>query len=800
MAESVVERERYYDEYVRKITPTLIKEFPDYIAIDSDTFATCIIIGVPPSQTGRGFPRNLAPDFTDQIMAVEATGDYLIGISYSCAPIAHEEAQMLLDDVLYKNKISRAEIDVKTKKESGASAHSLRYDLEGNDFVDIYHKIYNNEARLFDCQYIITLWSHSLDGLKSGISKIRGVMNTNIANMEVPYYTILQTFMAAQPFPIAIEEAEIQQLSSDCGTLLPLRDPLTSLSNTGLIYGVRKVDGAPYIVDWVELASVNHLVIGSTRSGKTVFLMKMMMAGYDMLGYNFVYITPKPDSQTNYLAVADYYKDRAAVINIGNKKGNQNINPLQVILDRNINLRNDADLINQFNDHLELVMAFFRVLDTSGLMDNYVHESLIEIYKRHGIIRKDPSTWKDLPNDKWPVLLDLREVWKEDAKNKNVSAESMVNRTTWLETTCEYISRPTDVEFDKPITIVDLSSVPGALRDAMNVYIVGLIGLRFNTGANEPTMVIIDEGRVFLNDAKLSELIMRIFTQGGSQKLYACFTTQQPGDANKESTKELLQNNSFVKIAMGNAQPQSYKMIQDFFNLSDDDMDEYKGCGQGQGMVMVNNTVTAVDFELTDLESRVILGTGKPGSKPGTDIDFEMVDNRLRKLAEENHAYIEDWVKGDSKVLAPGRDRHPIQRAFRSGTTGMWIESSKVKDGKILNQTIDHYGMVLQMAAYLLHKGFSVEVNHHDDADIVATIDGQTIAIEYERPRSHTTDQLIEKNQRWQTKYGRVVFVVTSENYKQVSADNCIGPIKTVKRGAMLQEFIENYIYEIKNH
>jgi len=39
-------------------------------------------------------------------------------------------------------------------------------------------------------------------------------------------------------------------------------------------------------------------------------------------------------------------------------------------------------------------------------------------------------------------------------------------------------------------------------------------------------------------------------------------------------------------------------------------------------------------------------------------------------------------------------------------------KSSIVKNGIIVNQNIDHYGMVLQFVSYLLHKGFSVDVNH----------------------------------------------------------------------------------------
>ena len=798
IAHAAVAQTKYYAEDVRRITPTIIEEFEDHLLIDKEVYATCIIVGVPPSKTGRGFPRNLAPDFTDQILELEATGEYLIGISYSCAPVPHEEAQDLVDDALFKNKISRTEIDKKTQQESGTSAHSLRYDIEGNDYVDIYHRIYNNETRLHDCQYIITLWSESLNGLKNGISRIKGPMNSNISHMEVPYYKILDTYMAAQPYPILSEKAEIQQISEDCGQLIPLRDPVAALSNTGLIYGERKADKAPYIIDLDKLASGNHLLIGSTGSGKTVLLMKLLMGCYDLLGHRVIYITPKPDNRTNYLAVAEYYQDKAAVINIGAKKGYNNINPLQVMIDENASYQTDGDYIELFNNHLELVTAFFRVLNTSDNMDNYVNESLIEIYRRNGIIRKDPGTWKNLPGDKWPVLLDLREVWKEDSKNKNPSAEAMLNRTSRLETSWEYINRPTDVKFNKDIIIIDISSVPGTLQDAMNVFVTGMVGMRFNTDLSKKTNVIIDEGRVFLNDKKLAEFILKMYTQGRSFGLNAWFTTQQPSDAKDEDVKELLKNNSFVNIVMGNVQPNSYDTIKAFFNLSSHDMEALSGCGVGQGLCQVNNTVTAVNFALTDLESDVILGTNNNTIKAGHDSGFVVLDKRILPLAEEHDSYVEDWIDGDPKSLSPGRDRHTIQRAFKTGTTSIWIGSSKVKDGKIMNQTIDHYATVLQIASYLLHRGASVTVNHHDDADVVAEINGVKIAVEYERPRSHTTQELIEKNQRAQKQYDKVLFVCTSTNYKQLASDKCIGQNQTAARGSMLREHLDNLIYDAK--
>ncbi|MBN1133827.1 MAG: ATP-binding protein [Methanosarcinaceae archaeon] len=788
-------KERMQDEAVRKVTPALIEEYEDYLLIDKEMFVTCVVVGIP-TKHHNGFPRNLPPNFTSQVMAIENTDEFLIDISYQCTPISPSEAMTLLDKSMYVNRVSMAQVEKETQKETGVSIHSKRYDFQAQDFTYLFGEIYKNEQKLFDSQYIIVIRAKSRDGLRAGISSVFGVLESNVVNREIPYHRILDTFIAALPFPNVVDFAEMQQLSDSCGALLPLHDPLTQPAETGLIYGLRKADSTPYIIDWSTLAAAHHIVIGGTGSGKTVELMKLLMSGHDMLGHRFIYITPKPDSRTNFLSVANYYGDHAQVIQIGAAAGFQNINPLQVMVDSNQTLLNDSDYISLFNNHLELLTAFFSVMDTSMNMDDYIIQSLIELYRRYGIIRKDVDTWKNREGKEYPVLVDLRSIWKEDAEKKNPSAIAMLNRTSRLETSWEYINRPTDIKMDKDIIVMDLSGVPGSLQNAMNVFVTGLMSLRFNTDLTKKTCVIIDEGRVFLQNKPLTEFIMKTYTQGRSYDMSAIFTTQQASDINKDM-QELFKNNSFVNIIMGNVQPNSYKGLEDFFSLNEDDMKSLKTCGVGEGLVQVRGKTTAVKFALTDLEKDVILGDWKTVKKTGLEFGFKLVDDRLKPLLSED-GIMSDWIEGDSKVLGIDHTPYYVQRAFGRGTTQIWIQPHKVQDGKIMQQSIDHYGTVLQIGAYLLQKGFKIDINHFDDADIVAELNEHTIAIEYERPGSHTKSELIDKKQRLQTTYGQVVFVVPNTYYSVVADQTCVGSENTVARGTTLEEYMAQIWQEFK--
>ncbi|MBN1134190.1 MAG: hypothetical protein JXA38_04635, partial [Methanosarcinaceae archaeon] len=119
-------------------------------------------------------------------------------------------------------------------------------------------------------------------------------------------------------------------------------------------------------------------------------------------------------------------------------------------------------------------------------------------------------------------------------------------------------------------------------------------------------------------------------------------------------------------------------------------------------------------------------------------------------------------------------------------------DSSIIDGGRIGNQSIDHYTTVIQIAGFMAQNGFNVKINHYDDADIVATREGFTIAIEYERTGSHSVSDLIEKKKRAETTYGRMVFVVTAENERKMKS--ILGADCVVRRGTMFAEFVQTLI------
>jgi hypothetical protein len=107
-----------------------------------------------------------------------------------------------------------------------------------------------------------------------------------------------------------------------------------------------------------------------------------------------------------------------------------------------------------------------------------------------------------------------------------------------------------------------------------------------------------------------------------------------------------------------------------------------------------------------------------------------------------------------------------------------------------LNQTIDHYSTVVQIASYLADIGFQKATCHHfGDVDVSAELNGETYGFEYERDRSHTVDEIDLKNKNAKAVYDHVFFICPQNNERKVKA--AVGKDNYSTRGFGLKDVLD---------
>jgi len=373
--------------------------------------------------------------------------------------------------------------------------------------------------------------SPSYTSLLAGISKVRAILSANNIRNRVPNGRILETIQCTQFLPYYDEKISVWLPTSGISRITPLvNGPNNMVSSHGVYFGNDIHTNQEIIIDLDKLGASHTLMIGPTRSGKTT---AMAITGIRTIlnGDDAIYITNKPDSTTNYLAVAEYFSDVSQIINLGRQPDGKtcyNINPLEIIFNENVQF----DPISKFYEHLNTVKFFLNLLtggDRTHKQISYIGETLVELYARFGISPEDRKTWKQ---EKQPAFLDLYDIWERDRKKykSDTTIEAVYSRTSSLRNTLRWLSNPTNMDLTKQYTVIDLSAIPLDTQEAMNYLLTAILALRFNIKSKRKTTIMIDEAGVFLKNARLQDEFSRMLKQAGSYGVRIIIGSQQLSD------------------------------------------------------------------------------------------------------------------------------------------------------------------------------------------------------------------------------------------------------------------------------
>ncbi len=789
VAKQAADSELWWRSVARQVTPAAIEELPEYVWIDRKYMARCIIVGVPPSADISGYPADLNQKVIDELLAISVEG-HSIALSYLVKPIPNVEAMKMLDAALFNNRVSQDSFRDKSGRQDKTKQPPLKKVFEEEEFVTNYKEVFSNKQKMYHTAFIVVLWGENREVLREAESHVTIVLESNRIYYEIPNFRHLDTLLAAQPYPQWVDYSWIELFSYHTAALMPTRNPNSRTDETGLYFGEDFKTGKIVQIDLKSLAAQHLMFVGPTGSGKTFTLLMLLMRAYDMLGKRIIYTTPKADVTTNYRAVAEHYKTKASIIDIGVR--GHNINPLQVFYDENIQ-RDNVDFQEVFDEHMGILDQFFAVLfddEKSSNQTSYLNESLMEVYKSKGISRTNPETWK---NAEWPTLKDLRRVWEADAEDpKHVTAKAFVNKTFMINTAWDYMNRPTDINLSSDFIVIDISGVPESIREAMNVFVTGIMGQRFKTDAKKETIIAVDEAAVFLRNPKLSLFLLRTLTQGRSYNIGLWLATQQTADLVKAGVDQEFKTNMQISIVLGNMRKDTMEHVKAFYKLDDHNTQDLMACGVGEGLLIVGSEVIPTKFTPTEHEMNVI--KGKTTIK--TEIEnvstaplSALLNSGLKDLITNHKIYLQEWFEQGQDFSVLKSDGYKPYRAttIDGKSTFVYLPSADVTGDKVWNQSIEHYSTVLGIAGWCIVHGIPVlEINHNDKWDLLVEIKGKKYAIEYEHPGSHCYSELVAKKEAIENADLLPLFVCQHSNLEQV--ERAVGAGNAVPRGIKLIE------------
>jgi hypothetical protein len=195
-------------------------------------------------------------------------------------------------------------------------------------------------------------------------------------------------------------------------------------------------------------------------------------------------------------------------------------------------------------------------------------------------------------------------------------------------------------------------------------------------------------------------------------------------------------------------------------------------------------------MKLSPLEEQIILGKNQSAAPNGA-IGF--LHPNLEKFAEEQGVIFSDWIKGDTSMLRTTRTAIFQQRTVGRDKNYAYIKPEMIKNGLILNQTPDHYLAVAHLGGNLIMRGIPIQVNHFNDADLIAELPDGPVAFEYQTAGNNDTNRLIRKRETADLRYGRVFFIGNKESVPELKKALHDDEI-VISRGKQLEELIDKLL------
>lgn len=767
-------------ETIRQIMQGSVVEYSDYLLVNHREYVGCLTLGIPVGGVA-GFPPNISPVILEQLYRISASSEHVIRIDYSIYPIASSTALARL-----KTSISKLLKNEAALEASQTSQYDLGLDIE--DLKTLYAQVKDGTENIFDSNITITVFSPSYEQMAAGISKISAILNANNISNQIPTNKILYTIKSTAFLPYYNDNTAIWLPSGALSRIVPIvQGPNNITSENGLYFGNDCANNQEIVIDLSRLGASHTLMIGPTRSGKTT---AMSLAGIRTIlnGEDCIYCTNKPDNNTNYLAVAQYFEDRSQIINIGRQPDgtcHYNINPLEIMFNEDV----PFDPLTKYYEHVDFVKFFINLLTGGNRTDrqmSYIADTVLNLYARHGFDPGDPKTWK--PKQQ-PTLSELHDIWAKDFKSdsKNSTIEAVYTRTTSFKNTLLWLSNPTNVNLTKQFTVIDLSAVPPGAQEAASYLLTEVLKLRFNSKSKTKTTIMIDEAGIFLRNPHLQSEFSRMLKQAGSYGVRVIIGSQELDDL--ASIGPELKANIFISEVYGLNIIKSLDDVVKFFKFTKSDEQFLINCSKpGQACVSVGYPY-ATTYHLqripSELEAKILFGNQEQLT------GYNFVNSSLESFANEQGIIFADQVTGDLTELRKGRIAIWQQKPIGPGKVYAYVKDELLQNGQIGNQSPEHYLSVCYIASWLLERGIPVQVNHYDDADIIAQFPGETVAFEWQSAGHNDIKNLMQKRKTSENRYGRLVFVGSPESceeMKKVILDDKI----IISRGKQLETFLNN--------
>lgn len=570
------------------IAPSSIEVTRDGLKLDGKVIKTFFVIS---------YPRYL----TDGWLAPLVNLDRALDIAIHITPIA-------TDDLLreYRKKVAEVESQIIERREKGLVRDPM-LDVAYQDLENLRDELQQSTERMFSVGLYITLYADTEAELQKAEDEIKSMFEEKLIYIKPAIFQHEFGFKTTIPLGMDTLNVTTNLNTGPLSSLFPfISSDLTQ--NKGILYGINRHNNSMILFDRFTQPNYNSVIFATAGAGKS-FATKLEVLRTLIFDTEVMIIDPEREYEFLANAVGGRY------FNIS-LSSEHHLNPFD--LPKPQEDENPSDV---FRSHIISLVGLFRIL-LGGLTpeeDSLVDRALTETYALRDIT---PTT--DFINKTPPLISDF-----EMVLGSMEGTESLLRRLnkytqgTWS----GFLNQPTNVALDNKLVVFSIRDMEEELKPAAMYIITHFI---WNAVRREikKRLLVVDEAWWMMKSEDTASFLFGIAKRCRKYYLGLATITQDVEDFLKSPYGKPIISNSSIQLLMKQA-PASIELLQQTFNLTDEEKFLLLECGKGEGIFFAGNQHAAISVVASYTEEQIVT------SDPSQILRIKNEQLRARSLEQE---------------------------------------------------------------------------------------------------------------------------------------------------------------------
>ncbi len=483
----------------------------------------------------------------------------------------------------FQKKVAEVESQIYVREQKGL-VRDPQLDIAYRDLESLRDSLIQAQEKMFDVGVYITLYGSTTAELDKVESEIRSILEAKLIYMKPALFQQEQGFKSVIPTCQDLLSVHTKLNTSPLSSIFPfISFDLTS--DKGILYGINRHNNSLVLFDRFSLENYNSIIFAKSGSGKS-YATKLEILRTLMFDTEVIIIDPERE----YEYLAEAVGGRTFNLSLSS---DHHINPFDLPIPGPDESPQDVLRANTIT-----LVGLFRVM-LGGLSpeeDAIVDQAINETYAL-----KDITPESDFSSIEPPLMSDFELVLAGIEGSESLLQKiTKYTKGTWS----GFINQPTNVDINKKLIVFSVRDLEDELKPVAMYLVTHYI---WNAVRRElkKRLLVVDEAWWMMKSDDTASFLYSLAKRGRKYYLGLCTITQDVADFLRSPYGQPILSNSSLQLLLKQS-PTSIDLLQQTFNLTDEEKYLLLESGVGEGMFFAGLKHVAIKIIASYTEDQII--------------------------------------------------------------------------------------------------------------------------------------------------------------------------------------------------